>query len=43
MVDPTIGFDWEYILIENKKMKNAWCMPGGKNSSLYRNSRHNQK
>ena len=30
MVDPTIGFDWEYILIENKKMKNAWCMPGGK-------------
>ena len=30
MVDPTIGFDWEYIFIENKKMKNAWCMPGGK-------------
>ena len=28
--DPTINFDWEYILIENKKMKNAWCMPGGK-------------
>ncbi len=28
--DPTIGFDWEYILIENKKVKNAWCMPGGK-------------
>ena len=28
--DPTIGFDWEYILIENKKIKNAWCMPGGK-------------
>ncbi len=27
--DPTIGFDWEYILIENKA-KNAWCMPGGK-------------
>jgi len=27
--DPTIGFDWEYILIEDKK-KNAWCMPGGK-------------
>ncbi len=29
-IDPTINFDWEYILIENKKMKNAWCMPGGK-------------
>ena len=28
--DPTIYFDWEYILIENKKVKNAWCMPGGK-------------
>ena len=28
--DPTIGFDWEYILIDNKKVKNAWCMPGGK-------------
>ena len=28
--DPTINFDWEYILIENKKVKNAWCMPGGK-------------
>jgi predicted Zn-dependent protease len=27
--DPTLGFDWEYILIENKA-KNAWCMPGGK-------------
>jgi len=28
--DPTNNFDWEYILIENKKIKNAWCMPGGK-------------
>ena len=28
--DPTAGFNWEYILIENKKVKNAWCMPGGK-------------
>jgi predicted Zn-dependent protease len=28
--DPTNDFDWEYILIENKKIKNAWCMPGGK-------------
>ena len=30
MEDPTTNFQWEYILIENKKMKNAWCMPGGK-------------
>ena len=28
--DPTENFDWEYILIDNKKVKNAWCMPGGK-------------
>jgi predicted Zn-dependent protease len=28
--DPTKLFDWEYILIDNKKVKNAWCMPGGK-------------
>ncbi len=28
--DPTINFDWEYILIDDKKIKNAWCMPGGK-------------
>ena len=28
--DPTVNFDWEYILIENKKVRNAWCMPGGK-------------
>ncbi len=28
--DPTTNFRWEYILIENKKVKNAWCMPGGK-------------
>ena len=28
--DPTAYFDWEYILIENKKVRNAWCMPGGK-------------
>ena len=28
--DPTKFFDWEYILIDNKKVKNAWCMPGGK-------------
>jgi len=28
--DPTVNFDWEYILIDNKKVRNAWCMPGGK-------------
>jgi predicted Zn-dependent protease len=28
--DPTSNFKWEYILIDNKKVKNAWCMPGGK-------------
>ena len=30
MDDPTINFEWEYILIDNKKIRNAWCMPGGK-------------
>ena len=28
--DPTANFDREYILIDNKKVRNAWCMPGGK-------------
>ena len=28
--DPTIGFNWDYILIDDDKVKNAWCMPGGK-------------
>ena len=28
--DPTIDFEWEYILIDRKKVRNAWCMPGGK-------------
>ena len=28
--DPTENFEWEYILIDNKKIRNAWCMPGGK-------------
>ena len=28
--DPTKFFNWEYILIDNKKVKNAWCMPWGK-------------
>jgi len=30
LADPTANFMWEYILVENKKIKNAWCMPGGK-------------
>ena len=30
IADPTANFQWEYILVENKKVKNAWCMPGGK-------------
>ena len=28
--NPTTNFVWEYILIENRNMRNAWCMPGGK-------------
>jgi predicted Zn-dependent protease len=28
--DPTANFKWEYILVDNDKIKNAWCMPGGK-------------
>ena len=28
--DPTLNFEWEYILIDRKKIRNAWCMPGGK-------------
>jgi len=28
--DPTYNFHWEYILVDNDKVKNAWCMPGGK-------------
>ncbi len=30
LMDPTVNFNWEYILIDKKKVKNAWCMPGGK-------------
>ena len=29
-VDPTNNFEWEYVLVENDKIVNAWCMPGGK-------------
>lgn len=28
--DPTKDFGWDYILVDNDKMVNAWCMPGGK-------------
>ena len=28
--DQTENIAWEYILIDNKKVRNAWCMPGGK-------------
>ena len=29
-VDPTKNFEWDYVLVENDKVVNAWCMPGGK-------------
>tara|TARA_A100001011_G_scaffold400466_1_gene515225 strand:- start:2353 stop:3186 length:834 start_codon:yes stop_codon:yes gene_type:complete len=28
--DPTVNFGWDYILVDNDKIANAWCMPGGK-------------
>ena len=28
--DPTNNFGWDYILVDNDKVANAWCMPGGK-------------
>jgi|TARA_B110000259_G_C13907001_1_gene359265 predicted Zn-dependent protease len=28
--DPTSSFQWDYILVKNDKVVNAWCMPGGK-------------
>ena len=28
--DPTQNFGWDYILVDNDKVVNAWCMPGGK-------------
>ena len=28
--DPTKNFGWDYILVDNDKKVNAWCMPGGK-------------
>ena len=28
--DPTANFGWDYVLVDNDKIVNAWCMPGGK-------------
>ena len=28
--DPTEAFGWDYVLVDNDKVVNAWCMPGGK-------------
>ena len=28
--DPTKNFTWDYVLVDNDKVVNAWCMPGGK-------------
>ncbi len=28
--DPTENFTWDYVLVDNDKVVNAWCMPGGK-------------
>ena len=28
--DPTANFGWDYVLVNNDKVVNAWCMPGGK-------------
>ena len=28
--DPTSNFAWEVVLVDDKDVKNAWCMPGGK-------------
>ncbi len=28
--EPSTEFDWEIVLIDDPKMVNAWCLPGGK-------------
>ena len=28
--DPTLNFGWDYILVDNDNIVNAWVMPGGK-------------
>ena len=25
--DPTENFGWDYVLVDNDKIVNAWCMP----------------
>ena len=34
--DPTQNFAWDYVLVDDDKVVNAWCMPGGKIARLYR-------
>ena len=29
-IDPTKNFQWEYILVDDDKMLNAWCMQAEK-------------
>ena len=28
--NPTLNFQWEFVLVDDVETKNAWCMPGGK-------------
>ncbi len=28
--NPTANFQWEFVLVDNDEVINAWCMPGGK-------------
>ena len=28
--NPTDNFQWEFVLVDNDEVINAWCMPGGK-------------
>ena len=30
--DPTKNFGWDYVLVDNDKVVNAWCMPGDRKS-----------
>ena len=40
--DPTKNFGWDYILVDNDKVVNAWCMPGGK-IAVYTGHENNSK
>ncbi len=33
--DPTLNFGWDYILVDNDNIVNAWVMPGGKVAVFY--------